>query len=83
MFFPHVKNLLSITGVQIPAHIFRLPQGPPLGRTNGAHVEVYWFFLIKLGVLYDDCVCGLVLKVPGYRSRAPGSIPGATRFSEK
>jgi hypothetical protein len=21
--------------------------------------------------------------VPGYRSRGPGSIPGATRFSEK
>jgi hypothetical protein len=28
-------------------------------------------------------VCGLVVRVPGYRSRGPGSIPGATRFSEK
>jgi hypothetical protein len=27
--------------------------------------------------------CGLVVRVPGYRSRGPGSIPGATRFSEK
>jgi hypothetical protein len=26
---------------------------------------------------------GLVVGVPGYRSRGPGSIPGATRFSEK
>jgi hypothetical protein len=26
--------------------------------------------------------CGLVVRVPGYRSRGPGSIPGATRFSE-
>jgi hypothetical protein len=26
---------------------------------------------------------GLVVRVPGYRSRGPGSIPGATRFSEK
>jgi hypothetical protein len=26
---------------------------------------------------------GLVVKVPGYRSRGPGSIAGATRFSEK
>jgi hypothetical protein len=25
----------------------------------------------------------LVVRVPGYRSRGPGSIPGATRFSEK
>jgi hypothetical protein len=28
-------------------------------------------------------LCGLVVTVPGYRSRGPGSIPGATRFSEK
>jgi hypothetical protein len=29
-------------------------------------------------------VCGLVVRVPSYRSRGPGSIPGATRFfSEK
>jgi hypothetical protein len=26
---------------------------------------------------------GLVVRVPGYRSRGSGSIPGATRFSEK
>jgi hypothetical protein len=30
-----------------------------------------------------DHLCGLVVIVPGYRSRGPGSIPGATRFSEK
>jgi hypothetical protein len=29
-----------------------------------------------------DRLCGLVVTVPGYRSRGPGSIPGATRFSE-
>jgi hypothetical protein len=28
-----------------------------------------------------DRICDLI--VPGYRSRSPGSIPGATRFSEK
>jgi hypothetical protein len=28
-------------------------------------------------------LCGLLVRVPGYRSRGPGSIPGATRFSEK
>jgi hypothetical protein len=28
-------------------------------------------------------VYGLVVRVPGYRSRGPGSIPDATRFSEK
>jgi hypothetical protein len=28
-------------------------------------------------------LCGLVVRVLGYRSRGPGSILGATRFSEK
>jgi hypothetical protein len=30
-----------------------------------------------------DRLCGLVVRVPGYRSRGPGSISGAIRFSEK
>jgi hypothetical protein len=29
-----------------------------------------------------DCLCGIVVIVPGYRFRGPGSIPGAARFSE-
>jgi hypothetical protein len=31
----------------------------------------------------EDCLCGLGVRVPGYRSRDLGSIPGATRLSEK
>jgi hypothetical protein len=30
-----------------------------------------------------DRLCGPVVRVPGYRSRGPGSIPGTTRFSQK
>jgi hypothetical protein len=30
-----------------------------------------------------DRLCGLMVRVPGYSSRGPGSIPGAARFSEK
>jgi hypothetical protein len=30
-----------------------------------------------------DRLCGLVVRVLGYRSRGPASIPGTTRFSEK
>jgi hypothetical protein len=30
-----------------------------------------------------DHLFGLVVRVPGYRSRGPGSISGATGFSEK
>jgi hypothetical protein len=31
----------------------------------------------------EDRLCGVVVRVPGYRSRDPGSIPGATRISVK
>jgi hypothetical protein len=30
-----------------------------------------------------DRPCSIVVRVPGYRSRGPGSISGATRFSER
>jgi hypothetical protein len=36
--------------------------------------------------IYCECpdrLCELVVRIPGYRSRDPGSIPGATRFFEK
>jgi hypothetical protein len=33
--------------------------------------------------LSSDHLCGLVVRVRGYRSSCLGSIPGATRFSEK
>jgi hypothetical protein len=29
---------------------------------------------------HTDRLCGLVVKVSGYRYRGPGSIPGTTRF---
>jgi hypothetical protein len=30
----------------------------------------------------SDRFCGLVVRVPDYRSRGPGPIPGASTFSE-
>jgi hypothetical protein len=30
-------------------------------------------------VLWKDCLCGLVVRVLGYRSRGLGSVPGTTR----
>jgi hypothetical protein len=35
---------------------------------------------LMLGDIFDH-LCGLVVRVPGYRSGDPGSIPSATRFS--
>jgi hypothetical protein len=34
-------------------------------------------------IVVSDRLCGLVVRVPGYKSWGPGSIPDATRFSEK
>jgi hypothetical protein len=34
-------------------------------------------------ILFVFRLCALVVRVPGYRSRGPGSIAAATRLSEK
>jgi hypothetical protein len=34
-------------------------------------------------VMEYDRLCGLVVRVLGYRSRGPGSIPGTTRKKKK
>jgi hypothetical protein len=46
------------------------------------------FHPVKLNVLQTAIIilliiCGLVVRVPGYISRGPGSIPGTNRFIEK
>jgi hypothetical protein len=39
---------------------------------------------LSLGTTIEELLeRNLVVRVPAYRSRGPGSIPGATRFSEK
>jgi hypothetical protein len=40
------------------------------------------FYKIKYELIFYR-FCGPVVRVPGCRSRGPGSIPDATRFSEK
>jgi hypothetical protein len=32
-----------------------------------------------MSITISDCLCGLVVRVLGYRSGGPGSIPGTTR----
>jgi hypothetical protein len=40
-------------------------------------------FTVRNIMHFIDHLCGLVVRVPGYRSKGPSSISGATRFSEK
>jgi hypothetical protein len=47
---------------------------------------IYYYYIILIYyviIYYINRLCGIVFRVASYRSRAPGSIPGATRFSEK
>jgi hypothetical protein len=38
---------------------------------------------LKRVIFIAERLCGLLVRVPAYRSRGPGSISGDTRFSEK
>jgi hypothetical protein len=49
---------------------------------TGIDESKYKCFLFHY-VCIRDRLCGLVVRVPGYRYRSPGAIPGATRFAEK
>jgi hypothetical protein len=52
------------------------------------HTPIYMFVerwkgtrvILLLLMSFCDRLCGLVVRVRGYRSRGPGAIPGATRF---
>jgi hypothetical protein len=52
-----------------------------LSSISLAHLSLPCFPSVFIYVPYR--ICDLVVRVPDYRSRGPGSIPGATRFSEK
>jgi hypothetical protein len=47
------------------------------------HIQLLYLVTETMCIFMVCVVCGLVVRVPGYRSRGLGSISGATRFSEK
>jgi hypothetical protein len=57
------------------------------GRSVGivrSRTQATEFILVSwLWYCMQERLCGLVVRVPGYRSRSPGSIPRTTIFSEK
>jgi hypothetical protein len=64
-----------------------------MGATPEEVRDRKWFIIFKkeksflktilLFLKSGDRLCILVVRVPGYRSTGPDSIPGATRFFEK
>jgi hypothetical protein len=47
-----------------------------------ASLEFVFSYVFVLPHSRFDCLCGLVVRVLGYRSVGPGSIPGTTRKKE-
>jgi hypothetical protein len=72
----------SLTVLGLPLPVIILPNAPYF-IFSLYYMCIYRCIIYILLVYYSDRFCGLVVKVPGYRSRGPGSILGATGFSEK
>jgi hypothetical protein len=66
-------------GVEVVSLMF-WPAAINQRKIYGTHFFFYSNCIISRPPLWSS---GLVVRVPGYRSRGPGLIPGATRFSEK
>jgi hypothetical protein len=54
-----------------------------MSKINLVCMWLYTFTKLLLNMCDIINMCGLMVRVPGYRCRGPGSIPSATRFSEK
>jgi hypothetical protein len=92
--YPRALGSLSVASYDSQGLRWRYSNPPPHGvglvvRVPGYITEMYrvscevrteFIYVMQKKV---DRLCGLVVRVPGYRSRDPGSIPGATRLSEK
>jgi hypothetical protein len=63
--------------------LVRKPEGQrPLGRLRRTSEDNVKMDIIKVE-WGGDRLCGLVVRVLGYRSGGPGSIPGTTRKKEE
>jgi hypothetical protein len=68
----HVSHLVSSTTLHCPQDYTKPFKYQHFKLVAVRNISLYPF-------LYNSCLCGLVVRV----HRGPGSIPGATRFSEK
>jgi hypothetical protein len=62
---------------------YRILVGKPEGRRPLEDQDVVGWTILKIIILNWGRLYGLVVRVPGYRSRGLVSIQGTTRFSQK
>jgi hypothetical protein len=74
-FQPVISNMLRSPSSDVQVLPCQLP--PPLPNKK------FRYFQSASGLLKFDRLFGLVARVPGYKSKGTGSIPGATKFSDK
>jgi hypothetical protein len=79
--YRHYSRLCMVVleyAIPISALFSIMPSGTGIRDTYIGIILIYaWWYW------NTDRLCGLVVRVLGYRSGGPGSIPGTTRFSEK
>jgi hypothetical protein len=75
------QNLLLIF-ISVTRIHFKLEKKENITMT-GRNIGATFNYLFLKAVGFHDHLCGLVVRVPGYRSRGLGSIYSSTRFSEK
>jgi hypothetical protein len=81
---PHPFRGLNAYSVTFPVKYSRIQTW--LGKYDFVHFQLHRRVQCAFCTLfanYPDRIRSQLIRLLGYRSRGPGSIPGATRFSEK
>jgi hypothetical protein len=84
---PQTYNTVLFLVLQISRYLSKsncnTASSPNLRNLYRNHHNRYTVHLFPNSVLSENRLCGLVVRVPGYRSRGPGLISGAIILSEK
>jgi hypothetical protein len=83
-FDKEIKNIrYDLMLNEYPKEFFNSIKEPSRSNRHSSEATCQGVVIITYVKGSFNCLCDPVVRVPGYRSRNPGSIPNATRFSEK
>jgi hypothetical protein len=78
-----IKRLIEQKWFNRNVKVLRLPSWRRWLKNNLKETSFVAKFQMTAWYLIFFSFCGIVVRVPGYRFRSPGSILGDTRYSEK